>query len=54
MAIDDQNTEVSGEASLVIYTLVFEKLGYFAIAVAALLLILSPFIRRRMHVSMCA
>jgi len=54
MAIDDQNTESSGQASLVIYTLVFEKLGYFAIAVAAGLLVISPWIRRRMHVSMRA
>jgi len=54
MAIDDQNTGSSGQASLVIYTLVFEKLGYFAIAVAAGLLVISPWIRRRMHVSMRA
>jgi proton-dependent oligopeptide transporter, POT family len=49
MAIPEQDGAQDGLASLAIYTTVFEKLALVAVVVGVLMLLVAPFLHRRMH-----
>ncbi len=49
MAIEGAATESSGAESLAVYVSVFEKLGLLAVIIGAALLMISPWLARRMR-----
>ena len=51
MAIEEGGGALSGLASLAIYTDVFGRLGLLAVVLGVLVLLVSPFLHRRMHLN---
>ena len=49
MAISDGDGGQSGSESLAVYTGVFEQLALLAVAMGVVMLVISPFLHRRMH-----